>query len=1176
MRLEEVYIKGFKSFAEGLRLRFKGGITGVVGPNGCGKSNFVDAMRWVLGEQKARVLRAERMQQLIFNGTKIRKPLNMAEVSLLLSQPRQMSSSQHSSIQLIRRIYRSGESEYAINGVPSRLRDITDLLLDTGVSTDAYAIIELKMIEDILSDKEGTRCQLFEQAAGVAKFKSQKREALQKLTHTESDLQRISDLLHELEHNLSTLEKQVEKAARYDKIKKKYMSLRVLQSEEEHRVIKEKLHQIQLQAVEEEAAASKWHGQLHKAESEYTARKAVAEKEEKVLQARQKAVTAQQQSEHSLRQELEVGRAQLKMLEERSKQHEQKLKQQTEEQEIRKSHGSALIQSLRQAEERLEAELKKLREVETSAQQQKLEASAAQKRLEETETQLKNTQTKLQAIRSQYSIKEAQAEGLLREQKQIASTSATSATEVEALQQQQNQLRLDLQEYKAKLEQIESEEQSALQQFTKLSTHHESIRESLRRCEQRLEQQYESAEWLSDMQAKMEGFPEAVQWLRSSDRLRAPLLMEVLELAPKYAAAITTYLSPYAQYFVVKKRAEAETAISLLEQHAKGQAAFFVLEELSVPSSYTLGEFMAAVQVSCEAAYVPLRDFLLAGVEVVDVASRPLALRGQRALLAANGSWILEVGQLRGGHLSKETRRSGWGLLARIQSLEEETRTNEAQRKQLEAELATAESNLQQASLKSIQQKKASLQESLRRLSQEEAVHAARLTEQEATQKRYLTRDAQLSEEQIAIKEEQRVLSQQISELEQLKDSHKRSAQALHTTAYTAQSASERAQEKLHGLQLQLSEQKSEQTRIISEHRLHSDYLQAITEQIETEKQARQQTSADIKKLRAEEAENEAQLAELHKKSEQLEAQLNQAEETYYETRYRLTEQEKELQQLQKKHNHAQLIATELRGEYTRLSEQLTHLQQSIETELGSPQEELLPEAQKIAQEETWQLQDRTSVQKTLNTLKTQLNSVGNVNTLAAESLKEMQQRYQFIAKEREDLLQARATLDDTLQEIEKTVRSRFMKAFTEIQSHFQRVFTSLFSKDDICALRLKDETRPSESEIEIIAQPKGKRPLRIEQLSSGEKALTSLALLVAIYLYKPAPFCILDEVDAPLDDANSEKFNRLIRNLSDQAQFILITHNKHSMRSSDTLYGFTMAEIGVTRVLPVDLRTIK
>ena len=1177
MRLEEIYIKGFKSFAEGIRLRFKGGITAVVGPNGCGKSNFVDAIRWVLGEQKARVLRTERMQQLIFNGTKLRKPLNVAEVSLTLSQEEKTSTLQHSSLQLVRRIYRSGESEYAINGVPSRLRDITELLLDTGVSTDAYAIIELKMIEDILSDKEGTRRQLFEQAAGVAKFKLQKREALQKLTHTEGDIQRISDLCREMERNLSTLERQAEKAIYYSELKKKYVAIRVLQAKEESRSLEEKLQKLDLQAKEEEASASKWHGQLHKSEATHTSRKATTEQKEKELQARQRALHLQQQSEQLLRQKLEVDREKIVMLEERTKQHEQQIRQQRKEQDTRKTRCSNLLQSIQQAEERLQAEQQRLEESKDFAHNQKISFNDKQNRCKEAEDQLSHLQAKLQDLRSKYNVKEAQADGLLRQQRQIVSSSSTTTEEEETVRQQRVQLQTELQKCKSNLEYLSDEEQSATQKLTQFRNHYETTREALRSCEQRLREQYKSAEWLSEMQARMEGFPEAIQWLRSSSLLKAPLLMEILEIVPDYVAAITTYLSPYAQHFVLKKRVAAEEMINLLEKNKKGRGAFFVLEELpEIPLCPSTNGLMASSQVSCEDTYVPLREFLLAGVEIVNTTDRPMITGGHRAILAADGSWISKVGQLRGGYLGKETRRSGWGLISRLKSIETEVRTIEVQKKKLQNELSVAEEALRKASLESIQKKKASLQEELHHLSQTQAVHTARLAEYEAAKQRYIERKAQLSQEQNILKEEKSTLYEQISKLEQLESSQKQALTAFRATSHSTRSASSRAQEALHSLQLKYSDQKSEYLRITSEHKLHSDYLRAISKQIELEQKALQQVFTDITNLRAKEEKHEAQLTELHKKSEELETYLNQAEETYYASRHTLTEEEKELRHLQKKHSHAKLISTELRGEFTRLREQLNYLQKSVETDLGQSQTDLLPEAQKVAQKEKWHLQENLAMQEIIDELKAKLNSIGNVNPLAAESFQEMKQRYQFIIQEQEDLLKARSTLSDTLEEIEKTVSKRFMKAFLQIQSHFQDTFKHLFSKDDVCALRLTDEANPSESDVEIIAQPKGKRPLRIEQLSSGEKALTALALLVAIYLYKPAPFCILDEVDAPLDDANSEKFNRLIRSLSNHAQFILITHNKHSMRSSDILYGFTMAEVGVTRVLPVDLRTIK
>lgn len=1177
MQLKEIHIKGFKSFAEGIRIRFEGGITGVVGPNGCGKSNFVDAIRWVLGEQKVRNLRTERMQHLIFNGTQQRKPLHMAEVSLNLAQTQNVLATQHADIQLTRRLYRSGESEYAINKIPSRLRDITDLTLDSGLSAEAYSIIELKMVEDILSDKEGSRRHLFEHAAGIAKFKVQKREALLRLGHTESDLHRIDDLLHELDKNLRILKKQAEKALQYAEMRDRYAILRAWQAAAEQETLKAKYKQLSTQLKQEESTQNQLHGSLHKLEAAYTARKAQAEKEEKDLQSTQRTLNTQQQQAQQLAQALEVNRSEHKLLQKRTEQLLTYISEQKQQQQQRKEQYHALEKELHKANIRAEAVQKKWAAAATLQQSHTAALENAQKRTLSATQRYDKGREALQTLGHQKSLKEAQKQSLKQQQQQNLSTIKTQEKALATQQQQQSQVQKDMATAEAALHRLLSKEKIANERLATQRNRTEKAREALNHCLQQLQQQRKHAAWLSNMQSRMEGLPEGLRWLRHSGKLKAPLLVEVLELAPAYATVLGAYLAPYAQHLVLKSRKEAENMLALLQKHNQGPVACFILEELPPTPSYPPYQagIPATEQISCEDIYLPLRDRLLAGVQLIKAAAPPASLQGQKALLHTEGAWLYEAGQLKGGSTKAPPQAPDWGLKARLKTLQNEIQAQEAQQKTLQAALTEAEALLERHPAASLSVEKEALQTQLQSWAQAQAgyqatqkQHQLSIQNHQHTQEALQTQEKALKADILQLQQaETQLLSQQKGQQQVLK--------ALQAAANYAQSTLQQSQKKYQSLQLAYAKEKSQAERLAAEQHLHKDYLESATSTLQKEQEAYEKNLKDIDTLQKDKTKKETQWLKEQQQNEALQTEINQSEARYYESRGLLSQQEKELHELQKKHSHAQLLKSELQSECTRVSEQLKHLEERIFAELKAPLSELLPQAQALAQKEGYHAQNMSEVDEVLQNLNTQMQAIGNINPLAAESFQEMEQRREFIAKEQKDLLQAKDTLENTLQEIEKTTHKRFTRAFTQINTHFQDTFKLLFSAGDVCALQLGDKNNTDEPPIHIIAQPKGKRPMHIEQLSSGEKTLTAIALLIAIYLYKPAPFCILDEVDAPLDDANSAKFNQLIRSLSDQAQFILITHNKHTMRNSDILYGFTMPEAGVTRILPVDLRTL-
>ena len=662
MRLKEIHIKGFKSFADGVRLRFEGGITGVVGPNGCGKSNFVDAMRWVLGEQRARILRTERMHQLIFNGTKDRKALHLAEVTINLDQTKNLLPTEHQNLEVTRRIYRSGESEYAINGIPARLKDITDLMLDSGMSTEAYSIIELKMIEEILSNKESARRQLFEHAAGIAKFKSQRKEAIHRLRHAEADLKRIADLIHELEQNLGTLERQAKRALKYKHKQRRYTLMRSLQASGHAQQLEARQKDLERQLHQEEGRRRELHSQLHTLDAAYTSEKKGYEEKEKKLQQAQRTLNEADQQLQEVKQSLALSKSQSLQLSQRKSELERDIKKQKHQE----TEGAARVRAL-------EAELKAAETLSTQTRTGLEEASALQtqhqKVLEAAEAsfnELKKETTQkqadLQQLHHQKQLKEAQLYQLKEQQKQLdEAISAQNASDLE-LKEQQRTLALRVEGAEQRLGELFEAEQSIRKRISAQEQLTEERRSALRSIHQKIQQKEEQIKWIEEISAKMEGASASIRWLRKTQSYAAPLLMEILEINPVYAEALTMYLAPVAQHFIVEQSAEAEGIIEELRKEAQGQASFFILEEIKLLGSTEVANppsdlTSARAQVRCDAAYTVLCDWLLQ--EVYIVKDRATAHSG-RAIINKDGTWIYETGTLRGGHRSKQLPSDVW------------------------------------------------------------------------------------------------------------------------------------------------------------------------------------------------------------------------------------------------------------------------------------------------------------------------------------------------------------------------------------------------------------------------------------------------------------------------------------------------------------------------------------
>ncbi len=1179
MRLQSLEIKGFKSFADKTVIHFNENITGVVGPNGCGKSNIVDAIRWVLGEQRSSQLRSEKMENLIFNGTKKRRSSGLAQVSLTFENTKNILPTEYSTVTISRHYYRSGESEYRINGVPCRLKDITSLFMDTGIGSDSYAIIELGMVDDLLKDKDQSRRRLFEQAAGIEKYKKRKKETFNKLNATQGDLDRVEDLLFEIEGNLKSLERQARRAKRYYKLKEEYktasIELAVLMLSDR----KSAFESINKRIAGAEDARNGVEARLKKVEAELAKAKAGNVKKEEALSTAQKALNAWnleiQQNENKrnlLEEKLKNAVERMERLQHESSRDEkeierigveiEKLKEKRDEQAGKVQDQKKLLDSLKAGLDREKEALENKRSLLEKARQENREL---EKGLYEKEKQLAVNKAMLENLRQEIKKGEAQeAEGtsLLQE---LQEEQSRLKKEEETLEKNLIKEEKQLQRLKDKLE----ESEKLLRQLQQKLAEESRILDARRN-------EYKLTKNLVD---NLEGFPESIKFLRKEVEAtkKAPLLSDIISAKKEYRAAIENYLEPYLNYYVVNTADEAIQCVNILHDASKGRANFFILDELDhyrPQSGIVLPEVQSALDLlEVEEKYHTLAAFLLDHVYFADEYKAEY-LKGKSwegakspVFITRNGRLTRSRFSLSGGALGlfegkKLGRKKNLEKLGKeiarmekaVENLSKKVRQLEENRENLKEEINAITVNEIRERLAAVRQKKASLDSSIQHYLDSVEKARGKSFDSESKIKAILKENEELESK---AKKEKARLEQILRERKR----HEGEFEQLNAIVTEKREAFNNQNIAFHQEENLLSSIRQE--------------YQFKREQLEKTKRNLDENARELSELRERKSKLAKELEETGEKLKQLyeerqvkEKAVSEAEDNYYSSREVINALDEEYLALRKEKEAEESKLNELKERMNELKLDLASLKERLSVEFNVELNDLL--SREVAED-----LDFDKLNERVNKVKKKLENYGDINPMAVEAFEEMKERFDFISSQRQDLLDARNNLLQTIREIDESAKSRFMESFARVQSNFQKVFRTLFTDDDDCSLQLLDPQNPLESKIEIIAKPKGKRPLSINQLSGGEKTLTAIALLFSLYLIKPAPFCVFDEVDAPLDDINIGKFTNIIREFSKDSQFILVTHNKQTMNEVDVIYGVTMVEEGVSRVVPVDFRSL-
>ncbi len=1175
MLLTKLEIKGFKSFADKVTINFDEGITGVVGPNGCGKSNIVDAIRWVLGEQKIKTLRSEKMENVIFNGTNKRKPTQLAEVSLSFDNTRNLLPTEYSQITITRKYFRSGESEYQLNGVTCRLKDITNLFLDTGIGSDSYAIIELKMVDDLLNDKDNSRRNLFEEAAGVSKFKIRKKQTLKKLKDADADLERVDDLLFEIEKNLKSLEKQAKQAERYFKLKQEYKDLSIELAKKSAVKFRDRFKSLTDQNNAENDKKVGLNTNQTELDASTQKSKALLIELEKNLAEAQRKLNHHVADIRKFESDKQIKNERLRYLNDKG----DSLNGQIELDKQSRDRSVVSIKGLTQEQERLKLEVtqteQQVQSLQIAYEEQRKNASALQEAMQYLTSSYRTKKDRVHEIEKEYRIKEIQIQTLQQELDQASSDSSEKSASLDAFDEKIKELASDIQKKNQQLDHLKAEDEQLLQRIESKEKTIEVIKEELVERSRVLDARQNEYNLTKSLVDNLEGFPEAIRFLKKKADWgkKAPLLSDIITCNEEYRITIENYLEPFMNHYVVENESQAFQAVNLLNEAAKGKANFFILDSFKEYHPTTGKIFNNATSateiVEYEHKYRNLVGHILDNVYVVDGDYANIPSDKSCVFITKNGKITKKAHTLSGGSVGLfEGKRIG--RAKNLEKLQKEIKALDKKIFKIKQSLELEQRELAQLKTEIKRPHIEFLQNEIYRINEEyvsfrtKKEQFTQLIHSHHTKKEDITAKIQeLSQEYYQLKPQAEAESALLADLEeQIQQSNQK-------LLLENEDLSDKSNAYNQG-NLRFHQQRNQLSKIDSE----LSFKQAAQEQSEQRLRDNQlqlkENQKEIEKLLTSTENDEGELLEMYQQKEAFETAVGDAEKEYYHCRGEIDSLEARIREVQRAREQSDMLLMELQNKLNETKLELNAVKERLSVEFGVELESLIETA---TDEESDISEDE--VREKVTKIRDRLERMGPINPMAMEAYDEINQRHQFISSQKEDLLNAKSSLLTTIEEIDTVAKDTFLGAFNNIKANFIHVFRSLFTEEDDCDLKLLDPDNPLDSGIEIIAKPKGKRPLTINQLSGGEKTLTATSLLFAIYLLKPAPFCIFDEVDAPLDDANIDKFNNIIRKFSEESQFIIVTHNKRTMASTDIIYGITMIEQGISRVVPVDLREL-
>lgn len=1179
MYLKSIEVQGFKSFANKINFQFHQGITGIVGPNGSGKSNVADAVRWVLGEQRIKQLRGESMQDVIFSGTELRKPQGFAYVAITFDNADHKLAIDYDEVTVARRLYRSGESEYSINGTPCRLKDVNELFYDTGIGKEGYSIIGQGQIEKILSGKPEEKRELFDEAAGIVKFKKRKATAQKKLEDEKQNLVRVNDILSELEKQVGPLERQSEKAKIYLKKREELKELDVNMFLLENSRIKE-----QLSGVEEKYAIAKNEyeesvRQYEQVRTEYDTMQSRIGELEQEIEAARSTISDASVTRGKLEGEIAVLREQIK----NAQGNEQHFTERAETIQKQLSEKEQEKEKLLADKAVYDAEMASLEKERNEA---KNSLSQVQQRIEELNTCIENnknliieTLNERANIKSRVSSFDTMTEQLRIRKAELnsrllraRSDEAERDAQIKALEEEFQKINDEIIETNNHLTELEDENTGMRAKLTAKD-------EEIRALQEKYQQNKSKLDAVANLTERYEGYGNSIQKVMEQKDKKAGIIgvvADIIKVEKKYETAIETALGGNIQNIVTDDEETAKDMIAFLKKNRYGRATFLPLTSITNPQEFKTPEVLeekgaiglADSLVQTEKRYANVAKAMLGRIAVIDNIDHAVKIArkydyGVR-MVTLEGELLVPGGAISGGAFKNNSN-----LLGRRREMEELEQKVAQYRQETEAAKQALEELRQRRNelRKSIEDEKNALQQLFirqntarlnvvtaqeRKAEAEQGFGDLQAEEQEIGQKQAqidkdkenINQELQLSHEQEKKLEEQIALYQKELEGYRAEESGKTGMVGEWDVAY----------EKL--LQKQEFERVNQQ-RIEAEIQRFADELAEVEESLRQSRQEVETRTGSIEEL------TQTIAASFNTQSDS-EAALKEKQQTREEL---MTKQKNFFTASEEISNRK----AGLDKEVYRLEAQREKLEESLEAQINymwNEYELTLSTAAELRKEE---LTDVPAMRKQIGTIKDEIRKLGDVNVNAIEDYKALMERYTFLKNQHDDLIEAEKTLEGIIQELDTAMRKQFAEKFEEIRREFDRVFKELFGGGK-GTLELIEDEDILEAGVRIIAQPPGKKLQNMMQLSGGEKSFTAIALLFAIQSLKPSPFCLLDEIEAALDEGNVSRFAKYLNKLTKSTQFIVITHRRGTMEQADRLYGITMQEKGVSTLVSVNL----
>ena len=1179
MYLKNIEVQGFKSFAQKINFEFHNGITGIVGPNGSGKSNVGDAVRWVLGEQSAKQLRGGNMQDVIFSGTETRKPLSFASVAITLDNSDHKLPVEFNEVTVTRRLYRSGESEYLINGSACRLKDINEMFYDTGIGKEGYSIIGQGQIDKILSGKPEDRRELFDEAAGIVKYKRRKNTTIKKLEDEQQNLVRVTDILSELTKQLGPLERQSETAriylAKRDSLRELDVNMFLLESRQTEKDL------LVLREKNETASA-----QLEDTNREYQQTKVEYDRLEQELEElnrqmdelrekTQKNALQKQQLEgqiNVLNEQIQAGlqsdthfKNRLEIVEEDLKQRQQARS------EVEEKKGS-LHTIVKEAQKRLTDQEDRLHTVQEQISQCESAVEDGKNEIIEILNSRATTKGKAQrfdTLMEQVGIRKAEVNQHILH---LKSEEAQQKTIRAKAQSEYDQITEEIHQIDQKSRQMDQQVHSLSEDLKKQTTQLEISQTAYHREASRLES-------LRNITERYDGYGNSIRRvMEQKDRVSGirGVVADLIQVNKEYEIAIETALGGSIQNIVTDNEQTAKRMIEYLKKNRFGRATFLPLNSIN-----TRGEFsqkdalkeagvigLASDLVTTEKEYTGLTRYLLGRVLVVDQIDHAIAIAKKYhhslRMVTIEGESLSPGGSMTGGAFKNNSN-----LLGRRREIEELEGKVAAQKEEVSRLAASMEENRHNRN--QLREQISQLQEQLR--SKYVAQNTAKMNLVQLNDKEQEIRDGY---ERIRLDQEQ--IRRQISEIKQDHDkideelkASRQDEKELETYIETRQKELEEWKNEESSVQRKLEDLRLEASTTQQKESFASENLSRLISEIQGLVQEKQ-TILETLKQGNQEMENKRRSVEELKEAVsgfggQEEADRQQLENWQKEKDLKNTSHKAFFE----KRDHLSGQISLLDKECFRLKSQMEKLEESREAQISYMWEEYEITPNNALQYRKEEYTDLKEMKKQITQLKDEIRKLGSVNVNAIEDYKNLQERHAFLSGQYEDLKKAEAQLENIIRELDEGMRQQFSEKFRDIQREFDKAFKELFGGGK-GTLELEEDVDILEAGIKIISQPPGKKLQNMMQLSGGEKALTAIALLFAIQNLKPSPFCLLDEIEAALDDSNVGRFAGYLQKLTKNTQFIIITHRRGTMNAADRLYGITMQEKGVSTLVSVDL----